>query len=81
MMRWWRKRRIAAFARQRAEDARAVMDLLRRSAAEEDRVCALFGPDCVRVERHWDRRHRMYVLTVTYRDGRTETVRANSFAT
>lgn len=64
--RWWRRTRRA----QLKQATPPTSDELRRRAAEEDAACALFGPECERVEAGFDDRRRTHVLTVTYRDGR-----------
>jgi hypothetical protein len=62
-MRLWRKRKPSIPPFQPPDNAE-----LRRRAAEEDAVCALFGPDAKRVEKCFERRYGTY-YKVEYLDG------------
>jgi hypothetical protein len=66
VMRWRRKPNPAALPAKGFE--------LVRRAAEEDRVCALFGPECEQVEAIWNPLYRTNVITVKYRNGRIQTI-------
>lgn len=68
----FRKRRRHTY-RSWQEKHDTEMAILRAKADREDAVCAVFGPDCEKVESCWDWPYYGVALRVTYKD-RTEDV-------